>query len=434
MVKTAKVKLWGTIIGVFHLDDSKGYVSFEYDKDFLNSGIELSPIMMPLSDRVYEFPDLTRTSFKGVPGLIADSLPDKFGNTVINQWLTSQGRLPNSFNVIERLCYTGKRGMGALEYEPDSSGQKDNNELISMTRMSDFASAILEEKNDILVSSKEDVDYKQLLRLGTSAGGARAKAVIAYNEKNNEIRSGQVGLGKDFDYWLVKFDGVSKNGDHNLEDVPEYTLIEYTYYKMALKAGVTMSECKIFPEGDRNHFMTKRFDRVNGDKLHMQSLGAIMHIDYNEPGLCSYESAANTAKRIGLPSSTIEQFFRRMVFNVIAINQDDHVKNISFLMNRKGIWSLSPAYDITFAYNSNNQWLKAHQMSINGQISKISKDDIITCGKNMDLKAFKCEKIYKEVYSAVKEFDNIARSVGLRDKTINLIQKELDKQFLLCAP
>lgn len=433
MIKTAKVKLWATVIGIFHLDDSKGYVSFEYDKDFLSSGIEVSPIMMPLSDRVYEFPDLSRTSFKGVPGLIADSLPDKFGNIVIDQWLASQGRLSDSFNVVERLCYTGKRGMGALEYEPDSSGQNDVDELISMTRMSDFASAILEEKRDILLSSEDDVDYKQLLRLGTSAGGARAKAIIAYNKKTNDVRSGQVGLGKDFDYWLVKFDGVSKNGDHNLEDVPEYTLIEYAYYKMALEARITMSECKIFPEGRQNHFMTKRFDRVDGDKLHMQSLGAIMHIDYNQPGLCSYESATNAAKRLGLPSSAIEQFFRRMVFNVLAINQDDHVKNISFLMNRKGIWSLSPAYDITFAYNSNNQWLKAHQMSVNGRVSNISKNDIITCGINMDLKASKCQKIFQEVYNAVKEFDTIARSVGIRDKTINMIQKELDKQSLLCA-
>ena len=282
-----------------------------------------------------------------------------------------------------------------------------------------------------LLSAESNVDYKQLLRLGTSAGGARAKAIIAYNERTGEIRSGQLELGKDFDYWLAKFDGVSKNGDHNLEDTPEYTLIEYAYYKMALEAGIIMSQCRLLSEGGRNHFMTKRFDRVDGDKLHMQSLGAIMHIDYNEPGLCSYESAALTARRLGLPSSDIEQFFRRMVFNVLAINQDDHVKNISFTMNRKGIWSLSPAYDITFACNPENRWLKAHQMSINGKMSNILKDDMIACGKRMDLKTSKCKKIIEEVYSAVEKFDNIAHSVGIKDTTINLIRKELKKQFIL---
>ncbi|MBK5252424.1 MAG: type II toxin-antitoxin system HipA family toxin, partial [Peptostreptococcaceae bacterium] len=429
MTKAAKVKLWGTIIGYFYLDDSKGYVSFEYAKSFLSSGIELSPIKMPLSDRVYEFPNLAKTSFKGVPGLMSDSLPDRFGNAVIDQWLASQGRSPDSLNVVERLCYTGKRGMGALEYEPDNNGQRDIDEEINMTRMSEFASAILKGKKDILLYAKSDVYYKQLLRLGTSAGGARAKAVIAYNEKTGEIRSGQVELGKDFDYWLAKFDGVSKNGDHNLEDIPEYTLIEYAYYKMALEAGITMSECRLLYEGGRNHFITKRFDRVDGDKLHMQSLGAIMHIDYNEPGLCSYENAALTARRLGLPSSDIEQFFRRMVFNVLAVNQDDHVKNISFIMNRRGIWSLSPAYDITFACNPENQWLKAHQMSINGKMANILKDDMITCGKRMDLKTSKCKKIIEEVYRTVERFDNIARSVGIKDNTINLIHSELEKRL-----
>lgn len=433
MIKIAKAKLWGTVIGIFYLDEAKGYVLFEYDKDFLGSGIELSPIMMPLSDRVYEFPNLVKSSFNGVPGLMADSLPDKFGNAVIDQWLASQGRTPDSFNVLERLCYTGKRGMGALEYEPDSSGQKDVDEEISITKMSDFASAILEGKKGILLTSEDDVNYKQLLRLGTSAGGARAKAVIAYNNITGEIRSGQVDLDKGFDYWLVKFDGVSKNGDHNLEDALEYTLIEYAFYLMAKKAGIEMNECIILPDGDRNHFMTKRFDRIDGDKVHMQSLGAIMHIDYDVPGLCSYESASLAARQLGCPSSDIEQFFRRMVFNVLAVNQDDHVKNISFLMNRRGVWSLSPAYDVTFAYSPGNQWLKAHQMSINGKTSDITKEDMIKCGKSMDIKASRSHRIIEEVYSAVQEFDDIARSVNIRDKTISLIQSVLDKQHSQCA-
>jgi serine/threonine-protein kinase HipA len=428
MTKTATVKLWGTPVGVFHLEDSMGYVSFEYTKDFLRSGIQVAPMMMPLSNRVFAFPDLAKSSFKGVPGLMADSLPDKFGNAVIDQWLAKMGRLPDSYNVVERLCYIGKRGMGALEYEPDHNAQSDMDEQISMTRMSEFASAILEEKTDMLLASENDVDYKQLLRLGTSAGGARAKAIIAHNVETGEIRSGQVDLGKGFDYWLVKFDGVSKNGDHNLVDVPEYTLIEYAYYKMALQAGLVMNECKLLSEGGRHHFMTKRFDRVNGDKVHMQSLGAMTHIDYNESGLCSYEMAAITARQLEIPSRDIEQFFRRMVFNVLAVNQDDHVKNISFLMNRRGDWSLSPAYDVTFASDPDNRWLKAHQMTVNGKLSNILKEDLMACGQKMDLKASKCHKIIEEVYSAVQAFQNIAQSVGIREKTIVLIQNELKNQ------
>lgn len=424
---TATVTLWGTAVGYFLLEEGKTFVSFEYDRDFVRMGVEISPIMMPLSNRVYEFPELADSAFRGIPGLLSDSLPDKFGNAVIDQWLASEGRTPESFNVVERLCYTGKRGMGALEYIPALSKHGDNDNQISVARLVDLASTILQEKENIHLSALSDIDFKLLLRLGTSAGGARAKAVIAYNEKTGDVRSGQIDLSEGYDFWLIKFDGVVKNGDHNLEDVPEYTLIEYAYYKMALKAGIDMSACKLLEEGPRKHFMTKRFDRVNGKKLHMQSLGAMSHIDYNEPGLCSYEMAALIAKRLGLSNSDIEQFFRRMVFNVLAVNQDDHVKNISFLMDRNGIWTLSPAYDVTFASDSGNKWLKAHQMTINGKKSNILIEDLIACGQNMDLKTNKCKKIIEEVIEAVNEWQTIAHSVGIREKTINLIKNELYK-------
>lgn len=429
MNNTATVSLWGTTVGYCHLEEDKKYVSFEYDKDFVRMGIEISPLMMPLSNRVYEFPELAIPAFNGVPGLLADSLPDKFGNAVINQWLASQGRTQDSFNAIERLCYTGKRGMGALEYIPAMSPGGNNiinSDKISIASLTNFASAILEEREIIHLSAQDDMNYNHLLRLGTSAGGARAKAVIAYNEKTGDIRSGQVQVDNGYDFWLIKFDGVTKNGDHNLLDIPEYTLIEYAYNKMAIEAGIVMSDCNLFEEDGRKHFMTKRFDRVNGKKIHMQSLGAISHIDYNEPGLCSYEMAALTARRMGLPNSDIEQFYRRMIFNVLAVNQDDHAKNISFLMDRNGIWSLSPAYDVTFAYNPGNKWLLAHQMTINGKKSNILIDDMIACGQNMDLKASKCKKIIQEVKKAVKEWQTIAHFVGIREKTINLINKEIE--------
>jgi len=425
MNNTATVILWGTTAGYFHLEEGAKYVSFEYDRDFIRMGIEISPIMMPLSNRVYEFPELATPAFRGVPGLLADSLPDKFGNAVIDQWLASKGRKPESFNVVERLCYTGKRGMGALEYIPAMRLPGDSKDKIDLAGLVAFASSVFEDRENIHLSAREDMTYNQLLKLGTSAGGARAKAVIAYNEKTGDMRSGQIDLYKGNDYWLIKFDGIVKNGDHNLADIPEYTLIEYAYFKMALKAGIVMSECKLLEEGGRKHFMTKRFDRMNGKKLHMQSLGAILHIDYNEPGLCSYEMAALTAKRLGLPSSDVEQFYRRMIFNVLAVNQNDHVKNISFLMDRNGIWALSPAYDVTFACDSGNKWLQAHQMTINGKKSNILMNDMIACGQNMDITTFKCKKIIEEVKNAVKEWQIIARSVAIGDKTISLINKEI---------
>lgn len=432
MINVVKVKLWGTIIGYFLLDESKRFITFEYDKKFLEFGIEVSPIQMPLSNKIYQFPDLINTSFRGAPGLISDSLPDKFGNAVIDAWLASQGRASESFTVLDRLCYTGKRGMGALEYEPSNGEIRDADQEISIAKMVEFASEVLNKQGKISLTKKDEIDYKQLLRLGTSAGGARAKAIIAYNEKTGEFRSGQINLEENFVHWLIKFDGVKKNGDKNREDEPEYTLIEYSYYLMAKKAGITMSECKLFSEGNYNHFMTKRFDRVKGEKIHMQSLGALLHIDYNIPGSCSYERAALTAKQIGCPSNDIEQFYRRTVFNVLAVNQDDHVKNISFLMDKRGKWSLSPAYDITFAYDLSNQYLKSHQMSINKKITKIYQEDLIQCGKAMDIKVSKCRKIIDEVYEAVKDYETLARSVNIKESTIKLltaIQKEQQSLF-----
>ncbi len=425
MNHTATVILWGTTVGYFHLEEGAKHVSFEYDRDFVRRGIEISPLMMPLSNRVYEFPELATPAFKGVPGLLADSLPDRFGNAVIDQWLAAEGRTPESFSVVERLCYTGKRGMGALEYKPATRLPARETDRIDIARLVDFASSVLAARENIHLSAHDDMTYNQLLKLGTSAGGARAKAIIAYNKETGDIRSGQVDLDKGYDYWLIKFDGVARNGDHDLEDVPEYTLIEYAYYQMALRAGIVMSECKLLEEGGRKHFMTKRFDRVDGKKLHMQSLGAISHIDYNEPGLCSYELAALTARRLGLPSSDIEQFYRRMIFNVLAVNQDDHVKNISFLMDRNGIWTLSPAYDVTFACDSRNRWLQAHQMTINGKKSDILMSDMIACGRNMDITTSKCMKIINEVKAAVNEWPKVAQSVEIREKTIDLINGEI---------
>lgn len=425
MNTTAEVYLWGTRVGIIHQDLNKPYASFEYDADFLKSGIEISPVMMPLSNIVYEFPLLSGEPFWGMPGLVVDSLPDSFGNKVIEQWLASQGKSIKDFTAIDRLCYTGKRGMGALEYVPASSGITDINENINVTEMVKFASDVLNQRESITLNAQEALTYSQLVQVGSSAGGARAKALIAWNKKTNEIRSGQLNLDKDYDYWLMKFNNVSKNGDHGLEDEPEYTLIEYAYYKMALDAGIQMNECRIYSKAGENHFMTKRFDRIDGKKVHMQSLGAIAHISYKEPRLCSYEMAAQYMQEMNLPMKDIEQFYRRMVFNCIAVNQDDHVKNISFLMDRSGKWRLSPAYDMTFSYNVMNKWLSAHQMTVNGKKSGIDLDDLLMTGTKMGLRKKKCVDIISQVSIVVSKFARYAEELKIKEKTILDIEKIL---------
>ncbi len=421
MNDTAEVYLWGTRIGIIHQDITKAFASFEFDNDFMDSGIEVSPFRMPLGRNIYEFPTLIGEPFYGMPGLVSDSLPDRFGNAVIEQWLMSLGKSLSDFTAIDRLCYTGKRGMGALEYVPASTDIKDIDENINIKEMVKFASDILADREEITLKANDNLTYAQLVQVGSSAGGARAKAVIAWNEKTNEVRSGQTQLGPGYDYWLLKFDNVSKNGDHGLEDKPEYTLIEYAYYLMARKAGITMNECRIYNSEGDHHFMTKRFDRKDGKKLHMQSLGALTHISYQDPGACGYELAAMYMKELGLSYKEIEQFYRRMVFNCLAVNQDDHVKNISFIMDKTGKWMLSPAYDITFSYNPTNKWLRAHQMTVNGKTMKIGLADLLESGSKMGIKERRCKAIINEVSLSVDDFQMFAEQVGITEKTCEYI-------------
>lgn len=426
MNDTAEVYLWGTRIGIIHQDISKAYATFEYDESFVNSGIEVSPLRMPLGKNLYEFPALAGDPFYGMPGLVADSLPDRFGNAIIEQWLMTLGKSLSDFTAIDRLCYTGKRGMGALEYVPASADIKDIDENINVREMVKFASDILSNRENISLKDNDNLTYSQLVQVGSSAGGARAKALIAWNEETNEVRSGQMQPGSGYDYWLMKFDNVSKNGDHGLEDKPEYTLIEYAYYLMAQSCGITMNECRIYNSEGDHHFMTKRFDRENGKKLHMQSLGALAHISYQEPGICGYELAAMYMKEIGLSYKEIEQFYRRMVFNCLAVNQDDHVKNISFIMDRTGKWMLSPAYDITFSYNPTNKWLRAHQMTVNGKTTEIGLADLLEAGAKMGVKERRCKNIISEIGASVSGFASYAEQVGIKEKTFEFINSVLE--------
>lgn len=424
----AEVILWGTKIGTIVFDDYNRLGAFEYDSEFLRSGIEVSPIVMPLSRRVYTFPELSKQSFHGLPGLLADSLPDKFGNAVINAWLQGQGRSPESFNPVERLCYTGNRGMGALEYVPARGPVVRESEKIELEKLVQLASDILGSRENMHLTVGEN-SIQEIIRVGSSAGGARAKAVIAWNEKTGDIRSGQIEAEKGYGYWLIKFDGVEKNGDKEGEDVVQYTRIEYAYYLMAKDAGILMNECRLYEEKGRYHFMTRRFDRnpVTGGKIHMQSLGGLAHFDFNQPGAYSYEQAVRVMHQIRLSNQEIAQFYRRMVFNVLARNQDDHVKNISFLMERNGDWHLAPAYDVTYAYNPEGMWTGSHQMTVNGKREDITRGDLLACAKSMGLKKTNAEQIIEDVGKSISEWEKFADKANLKNSLVRYIAGQFVK-------
>ncbi len=353
MSSLAEVRLWGRTVGAVGLMDGEAVASFEYAPDFIGSGIEIAPLTMPLSDRVYRFPELSRQAFHGLPGLLADSLPDKFGHRLIEAWLARQGRAPGSMNTVERLSYTGRRGMGALEFEPRLGPRARESRRLKVDALVALASKVLNQREALSASFDADTSERavaDILRVGTSAGGARAKAVVAWNPESGEVRSGQVDPGSGFGHWLLKFDGVSSNRDRELDDPQGYGAIEYAYHLMARDAGIEMSECRLLEENGRRHFVTRRFDRTpEGAKLHMQSLGAMAHFDFNLPGAYSYEQAFQVMRRLGLSMAEFEQFYRRVAFNVLGRNQDDHVKNIAFLMDRSGRWRLAPTFDLVFS-------------------------------------------------------------------------------------
>lgn len=417
MSSVAEVKLWGRTIGAVALEPGATTAAFEYDSTFVRSGIQLAPLMMPLSGRVFRFPELAYHTFHGLPGMLADALPDRFGNALIDAWLAAQGRTAESFNAVERLCYTGKRGIGALEFAPSTGPDASKTSPIQVKRLVELASEVLNRRVELQGSFNRPGDesmMREILRVGTSAGGARAKAVIAWNPKTNEVRSGQVSADPDFDYWILKFDGVSGNRDKELEDPKGYGAIEYAYSQMALDAGINMSECRLFEENGRSHFMSKRFDRLaGGEKLHMQSLCALAHYDFNQAGAYSYEQALLVIRQLQLPMSMIEEQYRRMVFNIIARNQDDHVKNIAFLMDKSGSWSLSPAFDMTYSFNPAGDWTSSHQMTMNGKRDSFELDDFRACARSASMKRGRAEQIIDEVRISVSQWKKYAELAGV---------------------
>lgn len=433
MATVAEVRLWGRTIGAVSLEDGTRFAAFQYEPAFAASGIELSPLVMPLASRVYQFPSLPEESFRGLPGMLADSLPDRFGHALIDAWLATQGRKPESFNAVERLCYIGVRGMGALEYAPSAGPPLRASRKVSVDALVALASDVLAHRDSLEVSfapGRRHEGLTEILRVGTSAGGARAKAVIAWNPETNEVRSGQVKAPAGFGYWLLKFDGVTANKDKELEDPRGYTVIEYAYFLMARDAGIEMTDCRLLEEGARRHFMTRRFDRDGGGgKLHMQSLAALAHLDFNSAGIYGYEQAFDAMKRLGLPMRCLEQQFRRMLFNVVARNQDDHVKNIAFLMDKDGAWALSPAFDVTYAYNPAGRWTARHQMTLNGKTDDFERKDFRACAQVAGLKRGRDEEILDEVVTAVRQWPRYAREAGVPLRQSEPIMRALRLEF-----
>ena len=409
-IEYAEVHYDGALAGAVIWDDRRRVATFEYDPAFVALEIELAPLTMPAGPGRFQFPELGFDAFRGLPGLLADSLPDRFGNSLIDAWVTRQGRTPASFSPIERLCYVGTRGMGALEYQPptriDSTSQR-----VQIDQLAELAATVMQSRAAI-DTSLDDAGLAELLRVGTSAGGARAKAIIAWNPETDEVRSGQVAAPEGFEQWILKFDGVDAFDDRGLSQPQGYGRLEFAYHQMATAAGIDMNPCRLHVDRARRaHFMTKRFDRTPTDaKVHVQTLAALAHLDYNMAGAHSYEQAMAVTLQLCGAADTA-QLYRRLVFNVVARNQDDHTKNIAFLMDRSGNWSLAPAHDVTWAFNPSGDWTSHHQMTINGKRDGFGRADLETVARQFGVT--RSGDIIDEVIAAVAAWDVVATAAGV---------------------
>lgn len=423
--QTATIHLWGHQVGAVSWLDDRGYAAFEYDPSFLKRGLDISPLHMGISSsegQIHTFPALNRMSFMGLPGLLADVLPDKFGNAIIDAWLTRQGRDAKSFGPVERLCYIGARGMGALEFAPAENHKLNKAVQVEVAELVSLAQEIITAKQqlDVTFSSDDSTNAEammDILRVGTSAGGARPKAIIAMNPEG-KILSGQTDVPEDYEHWLLKFDGVS---DLELGKPGGYGRIEYAYHLMAVAAGIEMTECRLLEENGRAHFMTKRFDRHKGQKKHMQSLCGLAHYDFNMAGAHSYEQAFSVMRKLRLSKAEAVQQFKRAVFNILSRNQDDHTKNIAFLMGQDGQWKLSPAYDVTYSHNPAGKWTNMHQMSINGKRDSFTLEDLAAVGKSISIA--KPTEIVKEIAEVVAAWPQFAGEANMDISTVADIAK-----------
>lgn len=431
MVDYAYVNIWDSLVGVVTWDVNRQIANFQYDKNFLNKSWDLSPLKMSINngDQIYSFPELLPSkdsgedTFKGLPGLLADSLPDKYGNLLIEKWLAQNGRTPNSMNPVEKLCFIGSRGMGALEFKPATQKMYSNTFAIELSSLVEIAAKMLSKRENFETNLSVDEQYamKEILKIGTSAGGARPKAVIAFNKKTKEVRSGQTKVPKGFEHWLLKLDGVS---GVQFGESHDWGRVEYAYHLMAKECRIEMTECELLEENGRAHFMTKRFDREgNNIKHHIQTLCGIQHYDYSNLYSYSYEQVFQTMRLLRLTYPEAEQMFRRMVFNVLATNCDDHTKNFSFMLKQKGKWELAPAYDICYSYNPENNWVNQQTLSVNGKHKNIGKEDFYTIAKANNIK--KSERIIDEINSVIKNWKKFASQANVRKDLTRTIQNNL---------
>ena len=420
MVDVAEVKIWGELAGAVRWDESQQLGYFQYDPKFIQKDWNLSPIKMPIAQgsRIYSFPELrkgrneTDDAFKGLPGLLSDALPDKYGNKLINTWLARQGRPENSMNPVEKLCFIGARGMGALEFEPAQIKTGTKSFSLELDSLVEVAKKILNERDAFLANFNKDEEkaMMELLKIGTSAGGARPKAVVAYNPKTGEVRSGQGNAPKGFQHWLLKLDGVS---GEQFGESSGWGRVEYAYYLMAKDSKIEISESQLLQENGRAHFMTKRFDREHNVKHHIQSLCGLQHYDFNDMYGYSYEQVFQTMRLLRLTYPEAEQMFRRMVFNVLATNYDDHTKNFSFMLKKDEGWKLAPAYDLCFSFDPTNHWVSQQTLSVNGKRFGITKEDLMTIAKDNNIK--KGEKIIEDINAIVNSWNKYAEQAEVRN-------------------
>lgn len=425
MITVAYVNIWNQRVGAVAWNENDGTATFEYEPGFLASNLELSPIMMPLQGSGnYRFPEHRNTNtFKGLPGMLADVLPDKYGNALINQWLIRDNRAPNSINPVEMLCFIGKRAMGALEFEPIVPKAKNDSVKLEVAELIDITSKILSGRQNFLTQLEPDQEkaLQAILKIGTSAGGARAKALIAFNKATGEIRSGQANTPKGFDHYLIKFDGIQ---DDQFGTSKGYGRVEMAYYKMALDADIEMMQSELLEENDRAHFMTKRFDRTDGNqKIHIQSFCAMRHYNFNDIDLYSYEDLFETMRMLALPYPQAQQLFRRVVFNVMARNCDDHTKNFAFTMDQSGEWSLSPAFDVCYAYRPSSTWVSQHCLSVNGKRNHIERSDLLEVAKRMNIKG--ASEIIDQVDEVVGNWNTYADQYKVDPKLRQAIKTTL---------
>jgi len=405
------------LVGAVSFDTATGVGAFEYAPAFIKTGIELSPIKMPLAKRIYSFPELAYETYKGLPGLVADSLPDDFGSAVLNAWVTTQGKQLADITPLQRLQYTGKRGMGALEYTPATKLKKLNaSHKIDIESLVNIAQEVLDCHNDwnVALNDTGQDDREAMLALlavGMSAGGARPKAVLAFNDDFTQVRSGQVDVPKGFTHYLMKFDGVSENNKNKetFGDPMGYGAMEYVYYLMAQACGIEMMPCRLLEEGRRRHFITQRFDRIGNKKIHVQTLNGIAHVDYKMSGSYSYAELFSVARLLQLSATDAEQLLRRMIFNIVARNHDDHAKNVAFMLNNDHHWQLAPAYDLAYSYRPGSKWVNSHWMSLNGKRDEFTRDDIYSLEKLSPLfTRRKLKEVIEEIINHVSKWRELA--------------------------